>query len=88
LKKYFWDLSEKPYFIKKEKEIAAYHEAGHALVSSFHSRNRTRTKNFYYFPRHGWRLHPASSIEENKMKTKNQFLAEIATLLGGWLLNA
>lgn len=69
---------------KKEKEIAAYHEAGHALVSaslpgtepirkiSIISRGMAA----------GYTLQVPS--EDNKMRTKKQFLAEIATLLGGY----
>lgn len=69
---------------KKEKKIAAYHEAGHALVSAFLpqaepirkisiiARGRTA----------GYTLKlPA---EEKHLKTKSEFLADLATLMGGY----
>ena len=68
---------------KKEKEIAAYHEAGHALVSSSIAGTEPIRK-ISIISRGmaaGYTL-PVPS-EENKMRTKTQFLAEIATLLGG-----
>ncbi|MCD6528106.1 hypothetical protein J7K44_00460 [bacterium] len=69
----------------KEKEITAYHEAGHALVSasipgtepirkiSIVSRGMTA----------GYTLKTAT--KEKKIKTKSEFLAELATLLGGYV---
>ena len=68
---------------KKEKEIAAYHEAGHALVSSSIAGTEPIRK-ISIISRGmaaGYTLQVPS--EENKMRTKTQFLAEIATLLGG-----
>lgn len=69
---------------KKEKEIAAYHEAGHALVSSSISGTEP-VRKISIISRGmagGYTLQIPS--EENKMKTKTQFMAEIATLLGGY----
>jgi cell division protease FtsH len=69
---------------KKEKEIAAYHEAGHALVSSFLP-DTEPVRKISIIARGmaaGYTLQVPS--EEKKMKTKTQFLAEIATLLGGY----
>ena len=69
---------------KKEKEIAAFHEAGHALVSSF-SPETEPIRKISIIARGmaaGYTLQVPS--EEKKMKTKNQFLSEIATLLGGY----
>ena len=57
---------------KKEKEIAAYHEAGHALVSTFYARNRTRKKNFYNCQRNGGRIYFASSFRRKKNENKNR----------------
>ena len=69
---------------KKEKKIAAYHEAGHALVSaslpgtepirkiSIISRGMAA----------GYTLKTPS--EEKRMMTKTEFMSEIATLLGGY----
>ena len=68
---------------EKEKEITAYHEAGHALVAaglkdsdpvhkvSVVSRGRAG----------GYTL--KLPLEEQHMKTKSQFLADIAVALGG-----
>jgi cell division protease FtsH len=68
---------------KKEKEIAAYHEAGHALVSSSLPGTEP-VRKISIIARGmaaGYTLQTPS--EENKMKTKTQFLAELSTLLGG-----
>lgn len=68
---------------KKEKQIAAYHEAGHALVSASQPGTEP-VRKISIISRGmagGYTLQVPS--EENKMKTKSQFLAEIATLLGG-----
>ena len=69
---------------KKEKEIAAFHEAGHALVSSF-SPETEPVRKISIIARGmaaGYTLQVPS--EEKKMKTKTQFMSEIATLLGGY----
>jgi cell division protease FtsH len=68
---------------KKEKEIAAYHEAGHALVSTF-SPDTEPVRKISIIARGmaaGYTLQVPS--EEKKMKTKTGFISEIATLLGG-----
>jgi len=69
---------------KKEKEIAAYHEAGHALVTasskyadpvhkiSIISRGRTA----------GYTL--KLPTEDKHMRSRSEFLAELAVLLGGY----
>ncbi|OGZ63261.1 MAG: cell division protein FtsH [Candidatus Staskawiczbacteria bacterium RIFCSPHIGHO2_02_FULL_34_10] len=69
---------------KKEKEIAAYHEAGHALVSSSIP-GTDPVRKISIISRGmagGYTLQVQS--EENKMRTKTQFMAEIATLFGGF----
>lgn len=69
---------------RKEKEIAAYHEAGHALVSSSLPGTEPIRK-ISIIARGmaaGYTLQTPS--EERKMKTKTQFLAELSTLLGGY----
>jgi len=69
---------------KKEKEIAAFHEAGHALVSTF-SPESEPVRKISIIARGmaaGYTLQVSS--EERKMKTKTAFLAEIAILLGGY----
>jgi len=68
---------------KKEKEIAAYHEAGHALVSTFMPETEP-VRKISIIARGmaaGYTLQVPS--EERKMKTKTGFISEIATLLGG-----
>jgi len=68
---------------KKEKEIAAYHEAGHALVSSF-ILGTEPVRKISIISRGmagGYTLQVPS--EDNKMRTKTQFAGEIATLMGG-----
>jgi cell division protease FtsH len=69
---------------KKEKEIAAYHEAGHALVSTF-SPDTEPIRKISIISRGmaaGYTLQVPS--EERKMKTTKQFLSEMNTLLGGY----
>lgn len=69
---------------KKEKEIAAFHEAGHALVSSFLPGTEPIRK-ISIISRGmaaGYTLQMPS--EEKRMKTKTEFLAQISTLLGGY----
>lgn len=71
---------------KKEKEITAYHEAGHALISSvlpfadpvhkisIISRGRAA----------GYTLH--LPLEDRKMQSKKEFLDDIAVSLGGYVV--
>jgi len=69
---------------KKEKEIAAFHETGHALVSSSLSEAEP-VRKISIISRGmaaGYTLKMPS--EERKIKTKSEFLAELATLLGGY----
>jgi cell division protease FtsH len=69
---------------KREKEIAAYHEAGHALVSAF-SKGAEPVRKISIIPRGlaaGYTL--KTPAEERRIKTKSEFLAEMATLLGGY----
>lgn len=68
----------------KEKEIAAWHEAGHALVSS--SLPGTEPVRKISIVARGMAAGYTLKMpsEERKMKTKSEFLAEIATLLGGF----
>jgi len=68
---------------KKEKEITAYHEAGHALVSTFMPETEPIRK-ISIIARGmaaGYTMQVPS--EARKMKTKTAFVSEIATLLGG-----
>lgn len=68
---------------KNEKKIAAYHESGHALVSSFLP-DAEPVRKISIISRGmaaGYTL--KSPVEEKKLRTKDEFIAEIATLLGG-----
>ncbi len=68
----------------KEKEIAAYHETGHALVSAFLPEAEP-VRKISIIARGlaaGYTL--KSPKEERKFKTKSEFLAEMAALLGGY----
>ncbi len=70
---------------KKEKEIAAFHEVGHALVSAILKPDEP-VRKISIIARGfvaGYTL--KTPIEERKMRTKNEFLKEIAILLGGYL---
>jgi len=69
---------------KKEKEIAAYHEVGHALVSTSLS-DTEPIRKISIIARGlaaGYTL--KMPAEERKIKTKSEFLSEIAVLLGGY----
>jgi cell division protease FtsH len=69
---------------KKEKNITAYHEAGHALVSSSLP-NTEPIRKISIVARGraaGYTLKLPS--KEIHLKTKSQFLEELATLLGGY----
>ncbi|MCD6549956.1 ATP-dependent zinc metalloprotease FtsH [bacterium] len=70
---------------KKEKEIAAYHEAGHALVSTMLP-NTEPVRKISIIARGmaaGYTLKMPK--EERKLKTKSEFLSEMAVLLGGYV---
>ncbi|MCD6402252.1 ATP-dependent zinc metalloprotease FtsH [bacterium] len=69
---------------KKEKEIAAFHEAGHALVSS--SLPGTEPVRKISIIARGLVAGYTLKVptEEKRIKTKSEFLAEMATLLGGY----
>jgi len=70
---------------KREKEIAAYHESGHALVSSLLS-NTEPIRKISIVARGmaaGYTL--KTPREDRRLKTKSEFLSEMATLLGGYV---
>jgi len=69
---------------KKEKEIAAFHEAGHALISSLVPEAEIVRKISIIArgPAAGYTL--KMPAEERKIKTKSEFLAELSVLLGGY----
>lgn len=69
---------------KKEKEIAAFHEAGHALVSaSLPGTEPIRKVSIISRGMAGGYTLKTPS-EEKRMRTKSEFLAEISTFLGGY----
>jgi len=69
---------------EKEKEIAAYHEAGHALVSS--SLPGTDPVRKISIISRGMAAGYTLKVPtgDKRMRNKTEFLAEIATLLGGY----
>jgi len=69
---------------KKEKEIAAFHEAGHALVSASLPGTESVRKISIISRGMAGGYTLKTSSEDRKMRTKSEFLAEIATLLGGY----
>jgi cell division protease FtsH len=70
---------------KKEKEIAAYHEAGHALIASFlpEAEEVRKVSIVARGLAAGYTL--KMPAEERRIKTKSQFLSELATLFGGYV---
>ncbi len=69
---------------KKEKEIAAFHEAGHALVSSSLPEAELVRKISIVARGLAAGYTLKMPTEEKKIKTKTEFLAEMAILLGGY----
>jgi cell division protease FtsH len=70
---------------EKEKEIAAYHEAGHALVSTFLPTTETVRKISIVARGMAAGYTLKMPTKERKIKTKSQFLADISALLGGYV---
>ena len=69
---------------KKEKEVAAFHEAGHALVSSSLPKTEPIRKISIIARGMAAGYTLKMPVEERKIKPKKEFLAEMATLLGGY----
>ncbi len=69
---------------KKEKEIAAFHEAGHALVSSSLPGTEIIRKISIIARGLAAGYTIKMPTEERRLKTKSEFLVELATLLGGY----
>jgi len=69
---------------KKEKEIAAFHEAGHALVASFVPTSEPVRKVSIVARGMAAGYTLKVPTEEKKMKTKSEFLNEMAVLLAGF----
>ena len=70
---------------KKEKEITAYHEAGHALVSSVlvHSDPVHKISIIARGRAGGYTLH--LTFEDKRLQSKKEFLDDIAVSLGGYV---
>ena len=69
----------------KEKELCAYHEAGHAVISSFLP-NTEPIRKISIVSRGqagGYTIKVPS--EENRIKRKSEFISEMAVLLGGYV---
>ena len=69
---------------KKEKEIAAFHEAGHALVASFVPMSEPVRKVSIVARGMAAGYTLKVPTEEKKMKTKSELLNEMAILLAGF----
>jgi len=70
---------------KKEKEITAYHEAGHALISALLP-NTARVRKISIITRGraaGYTMRMPT--EEKYMKTRSEFLDDLCALLGGYV---
>ncbi len=68
-----------------EKKIIAYHEAGHALVAHY-SKDSDPVQKISIISRGqagGYTL--KVPLEDRRLRTKKQFLAELAVLMGGFL---
>lgn len=72
-------------FSQREKEITAYHEAGHALVGSSLKDADPVHKISIVARGHAGGYTLKLPIEEMFLKTRKQFLAEMATLFGGYV---
>ena len=68
----------------KEKEISAYHEAGHALISSLLAETQEVRKVSIISRGQAAGYTLKMPMEEKKIKNKTEFLSEIAVLLGGY----
>ena len=71
-------------FSKKEKEIAAYHEAGHAIVATFmpHTDPVHKVSIISRGRAGGYTLKLPS--EDKHLRSKSEFESELAVLLGGY----
>lgn len=68
---------------KDEKRIAAYHESGHALVSVNMPKSEPVRKISIISRGMAAGYTLKTPIEEKRLKTREDFIAEMATLLGG-----
>lgn len=70
---------------QKEKEVAAFHEAGHAIVSAFLKKEEPIRKISIVARGIAAGYTLKTPTEERKIRTKSEFLTEISVLLGGYL---
>ncbi len=70
---------------KSEKELTAYHEAGHAIVSSFLSSTEPIRKISIIARGQTGGYTIKIPSEESRIKRKSEFLSEMAVLLGGYV---
>ncbi len=70
---------------EREKQVTAYHEAGHALVAaSLENADPVHKISIISRGRAGGYTMKLPT-EENRLKTKKQFMAEMATMMGGYV---
>jgi cell division protease FtsH len=72
-------------FSKKEKEVTAYHEAGHALVASVLPNADPVHKVSIVARGYAGGYTLKLPLEERKLQTKKEFLDDIAMSLGGYV---
>jgi len=70
---------------KKEKEITAYHEAGHALISALFPDSASIRKISIITRGRAAGYTMRMPTEERYMKTSSEFLDDISVLLGGYV---
>ena len=68
----------------KEKKVAAYHEAGHALVASFMPEAEPVRKISIVARGRAAGYTLKLPTQERRLKTRSEFLSDLATLLGGY----
>ena len=68
-----------------EKKIIAYHEAGHAVVAHFSEHSDPVQKVSIISRGHAGGYTLKVPLEDRRLRTKKQFLAELAVLMGGFL---
>lgn len=70
---------------EREKQITAYHEAGHALVAA-HLKDSDPVQKVSIIARGtagGYTL--KMPTQENRLKTRSQFMADLAVMMGGYV---
>lgn len=72
-------------FSKREKEITAYHEAGHAIVSYYMPHTDPVRKISIISRGHAGGYTIKMPDEDKHLHTRTEFLGELATLMGGYV---